>query len=119
MTSTRTPVCAISAAAFALFFLFSQPHLALTAGGIVLSGLSLLLIGLLPEGHPPIRGPFFGTARLWIIGAGAFLLVSGLLVIALNRYLRCCPGSGVLHQAARPWLTAPPGLPPSIPVRRA
>jgi hypothetical protein len=44
-----------------------------------------LLIGLLPENHPLIRGPFFDTVRLWIIGAGAMLVLSGLLIIALNR----------------------------------
>jgi len=106
MTSMRTPVYAISAAAIAWFFLFPQPYLALTgamllqtvaytliagrsaADGIALSGITLLLIGLLPENHPLIRGPFFDTVRLWIIGAGAMLVLSGLLIIALNRRVR-------------------------------
>ena len=103
----RTPVYAISAAAIAWFFLFPQPYLALTgamllqtvaytliagrsaADAIALSGISFLLIGLLPESHPLIRGPFFDTVRVWIIGAGAILLLSGMLIIALNRRARC------------------------------
>jgi hypothetical protein len=107
MTSVRTPVYAISAAAIAWFFLFPQPYLALigamllqtvaytliagrsAADAIAISGISLLLIGLLPENHPLIRGPFFDTVRVWIIGAGAILLLSGLLIIALNRRVRC------------------------------
>lgn len=106
MTSMRTPVYAISATAIAWFFLFPQPYLALAGAlllqtlaymliagrsapdGIMLSGISLLLIGLLPEGHPLIRGPFFETVRLWIVGAGMLLLLTGLLVLALGRRRR-------------------------------
>ncbi len=107
MTSIRTAVYAISAVAIAWFFLYPQPYVALTgamllqtlaytaiagksaADGIVLSGISMLLIGFLPEDHPLFRGPFFETVRLWIIGTGTILLLTGLLVLALNRRRRC------------------------------
>ena len=107
MTSIRTTVYAISAAAIAWFFLFPQPYVAVTgalllqtlsytaiagksaADGIVLSGISMLLIGCLPEGHPLIRGPFFETVRLWIVGAGMILILTGLMILALNRRGRC------------------------------
>ena len=107
MITIRMTVYAISAVAIAWFFLFPQPYVALTgamllqtlaytaiagksaADGIVLSGISMLLIGFLPESHPLIRGPFFDTVRLWIIGAGIILLLTGLLILTLNRPRRC------------------------------
>jgi hypothetical protein len=107
MTSIRTPVYAISVAAIVWFFLFPQPYVALTgalllqtlaytliagrsaADGIVLSGISMLLIGLLPEDHPLIRGPFFDTVRPWIICAGAILLLTGLLILVCKRRGYC------------------------------
>jgi len=107
MNSTRKTVYAISAAATAWFFLFPQSYVALAgamllqtlayaviagksvADGIVLSGISMLLIGCLPESHPLIRGPFFDTVRLWIIGAGIILLLTGLLILTLNRPRPC------------------------------
>ena len=107
MNSTRKTVYAISAVAIAWFFLFPQSCVALAgamllqtlaytviagksaADGIVLSGISMLLIGFLPESHPMIRGPFFETVRLWIIGAGMILLLTGLLILTLNRQRRC------------------------------
>jgi len=49
----------------------------------------MLLIGFLPESHPMIRGPFFESVRLWIIGAGMILLLTGLLILTLNRPGRC------------------------------
>jgi hypothetical protein len=76
MTSLRKTAYGISALAIAWFFLFPQPYVALTGAlllqtlaytiiagnsagdGIVLSGISLLLIGSLPGDHPLIRGPF-------------------------------------------------------------
>jgi hypothetical protein len=107
MASIRKSVYVISAAAIAWFFLFPQSCVALAgamllqtlaymviagesaADGIVLSGISMLLIGFLPESHPMIRGPFFETVRLWIIGIGMILLLTGLLILALNRRGRC------------------------------
>ena len=56
---------------------------------IIRSGISILLIGFLPEGHPMFRGPCFETVRLWIIGAGMILLSTGLLILALSRRARC------------------------------
>jgi hypothetical protein len=107
MITIRMTVYAISAVAIAWFFLFPQPYVALTgamllqtlaytaiagksaADGIVLSGISMLLIGFLPENHPMIREPFFETVRLWIIGIGTILLLTGLLLLAVNRRGRC------------------------------
>ena len=56
------------------------------ADGVVLSGISMLLIGFLPESHPMIRGPFFETVRLWIIGAGMILLLTGLLILNSSHF---------------------------------
>jgi hypothetical protein len=113
MITLRRTVYAISALATGWFFLFPQPWIALSgalflqtlayttiagksaADGIILSGISLLLIGCLPGNHPLIRGPFFETVRLWIIAGGTILLLSGLLVLALNRCGRCRAGSDV------------------------
>ena len=107
MTSMRVTVYAISAAAIAWFFLFPRSYVSLTgamllqtlaytaiagksaADAIILSGISMLLIGFLPEGHPMLRGPFFDTVRLWVIGAGMILLLTGLSILALNRRARC------------------------------
>jgi hypothetical protein len=103
MTSMRKTAYAISALAIAWFFLFPQPYVALTgalllqtlayttiagksaADGIVLSGISLLLIGFLPGDHPLIRGPFFESVRFWIIGVGTILLLTGLWILAMKR----------------------------------
>jgi hypothetical membrane protein len=85
MTSIRKTAYTISARAIVWFFLIPQPYAALTgallllilaytiiaeksvADGIVLSGISLLLIGILPGDHPPSREPFFESVRFWII----------------------------------------------------
>ena len=90
----------ISALAVACIFLVPDPDLAIigalllqtaayitiagksTADGIVLTGITVLLIGFLPADHPLIRGPFFGSIRLWIIITGICVLVAGLLLVA-------------------------------------
>ena len=107
MNPTRITAYAISVAAIAWFFLFPQPYAALAgamllqtlaytviagksaADGVILSGISMLLIGLLPENHPMIRGPFFETVRPWIIVTGMVLLLTGLMILILNRPGRC------------------------------
>jgi hypothetical protein len=107
MNPTRKTAYAISVAAIAWFFLFPQPYAALAgamllqtlaytviagksaADGVILSGISMLLIGLLPENHPMIRGPFFETVRPWIIVTGMVLLLTGLMILILNRPGRC------------------------------
>ena len=100
MTSIRKTAYTISARAIVWFFLIPQPYAALTgalllilaytiiaeksaADGIVLSGISLLLIGILPGDHPPSREPFFESVRFWIIGVDTILLLTGLLVHAV------------------------------------
>jgi hypothetical protein len=49
----------------------------------------MLLIGFLQEGHTLIRGPFFEAVRPWIIATGTILLLTGRLILALNRRGRC------------------------------
>lgn len=89
----------ISALAVACFFLVPEPNLAVisalllqtlayiviagtsVADGIVLTGISILLIGLLPADHPLIRGAFFLGIKPWIVLAGLVVFVIGLLLV--------------------------------------
>lgn len=106
MTSIRLSAYAISALAVACFFLFPEPNLALigalllqtlayivvagksTPDGIVLTGITILLIGSLPADHPLIREPFFENIRLWIILIGVVVVMSGLLLLGWRRLPR-------------------------------
>lgn len=89
----------ISALAVACFFLFPEPDIAIIgalllqtlafviiagksrADSIVLTGITVLLMGLIPADHPLIRGPFFESAKPWIIGTGIAIIISGVLLI--------------------------------------
>ena len=99
MTGLRRVAYLISALAVACFFLFPEPNTALVgalllqtlafiviagrsaADGIVLAGITVLLIGLIPADHPLVREPFFITARPWFVAIGIALIVIGLLLI--------------------------------------
>jgi hypothetical protein len=90
----------LSAIAVACFFLVPNPDFAIigalllqtaayitiagksTADGIVLTGITVLLMGLLPADHPLIRGPYYGSIKPWIIVTGICVLVAGLLLVA-------------------------------------
>ena len=101
----------ISALAVVCFFTLPDPNLAVigalllqtlayitvagrsTADGIVLTGVTLILIGMMPSDHPLIRGEFFETVRVWLILSG--VLVGLALVLrgaAAQRLVRkLCP----------------------------
>jgi hypothetical protein len=103
MTGLRRVVYTISALAVACFFLFPEPDIAIIgalllqtlafviiagqskADSIVLAGITVLLMGLIPADHPLIRGPFFESAKPWLVGIGMAVIVSGLLLIG-RRY---------------------------------
>ncbi|NOR40815.1 MAG: hypothetical protein GQ537_06380 [Gammaproteobacteria bacterium] len=90
MTSVLAIVC---------FFLFPEPNIAVigalllqtlayimiagrsTADGIILSGVTVLLIGSIPADHPMIRGPYFNDIKPWIFVTGIVVVVLGLLLV--------------------------------------
>ena len=89
----------ISALAVVCFFALPDPNLAIicalllqtlayivvagksTPDGIVLTGVTIVLIGLLPADHPLIRGDFFESIRLWIILTGILVGLAGMLLL--------------------------------------
>ena len=89
----------ISALAIACFFLVPEPNIALigalllqtlayiriagksTADGIVLTGITVLLIGSLSADHPLIREPYFNDIKPWILVTGIVVLGVGLLLV--------------------------------------
>ena len=89
----------ISALAVACFFLVPEPNIALigalllqtlayiriagksTADGIVLTGITVLLIGSLPADHPLIREPYFNDVKPWILVTGIVIFAVGLLLV--------------------------------------
>ena len=96
----------ISALAAACFFLLPDPDVAIIAAlllqtlafiviagksaadGVVLTGVTVLLMGFIPADHPLIRGPFFETAKPWIVAIGIAVIVSGLLLIGRQYHNR-------------------------------
>ncbi len=92
----------ISALAIACFFLVPDPTLAIIAAlllqtlafiviagkslpdGVLLTGITILLLGVLPAGHPLIRGEFYGSLKQWLVIAGAVIIVASLLLIVLQ-----------------------------------
>ena len=89
----------ISALAVACFFLVPYPYIAVfgallmqtlafimiagksAADGIILSGITFLLIGSLSADHPMIREAYFSEIRLWILAIGALMVVLGILLV--------------------------------------
>ena len=96
----------ISALAVACFFLSPEPNIAIVgalllqtlayiviagqsaADSIVLTGISVILIGSLPANHPLIHGPYFETIRPWIIVTGIGVFIFGLLLIGRQWHRR-------------------------------
>lgn len=94
----------ISALAIACFFLVPYPNMAVigalllqtlafiviggksAADGIVLTGITCLLIGSLSADHPLIREAFFTEIRPWILVTGAIITVAGVLVVIKQSY---------------------------------
>jgi hypothetical protein len=89
----------ISALAVLCFFTFPDPNLAIIgalllqtlafivvagrsiADGIVLTGITILMIGFLPADHPLIRGDFFAAIRVWIIVTGVLVGLLGMVLL--------------------------------------
>ena len=94
----------ISALAVACFFLVPYPHVAIIGAlllqtlafvsiagksapdGIVLTGVTFLLVGALSADHPLIRGDFFPEIRPWILVTGAGFCIAGLLLVIYRSY---------------------------------
>ena len=88
-----------SVLAIACFFLFPEPNTAIIgalllqtlayimiagrsiADGLVLTGITVLLIGSLPADHPLIREPYFNDVKPWILVTGIVIFVVGLLLV--------------------------------------
>ena len=88
----------MSAAAAAFFFLFPRPVPAVvgmlllqtlafiviagrsSADGIVLTGITVLLMGLLARDHPLVREDFYTDVQPWVLAAGVAVVVTGLLL---------------------------------------
>jgi hypothetical protein len=108
MIRARKIAYAVSALAVLCFFLFPEPYTAVLgalvlqtvayiaiagrspADGFLLTGISVLLVGLIPSPHPFIRGAAsFEAARPWLIGFGAVLILAMLtLLLARGRTRR-------------------------------
>ena len=89
----------ISALAVTWFFLFPDPNVAVigalllqtlayvaiagksTADGIVLTGITFILVGSLPGDHPIIRGSFYNDIKLWVVVTGVVLVLLGLSLV--------------------------------------
>jgi hypothetical protein len=96
---TRRSAYLISALAIVCFFTLPDPNLAIvvalllqtlayivvagksTPDGIILTGITVVLLGLLPADHPLIRGDFFETIRLWVILSGVLVSLAGMLLL--------------------------------------
>jgi hypothetical protein len=99
MAELRRAAYLISALAVASFFLVPDPDTAIigalllqtlafvviagksAADGIVLTGITVLLIGLIPADHPLVREAFFITAKPWFVAIGIAVILFGLLLI--------------------------------------
>ncbi len=89
----------ISALAIACFFLVPDPTLAIIGAlllqtlafiviagkslpdGILLTGITILLLGVLPADHPLMRGEFYSSVKQSLVLAGAGIIVVSLLMI--------------------------------------
>ncbi len=99
MSGSRKLAYFISALGVACFFLFPEPNAALvgtmlletlayvaiagqsTADGIVVTGITILLMSLIPSDHPLVHGPFLAHAKPWIATVGAAVIFTGLLLV--------------------------------------
>ncbi len=99
ITGFRKYAYMTSVLAIACFFLFPDPDIAIIgalllqtlafimiagqspADGIVLTGITVLLIGSIPDDHPLIREPYFNEIKPWILVTGIVVFVIGLLLV--------------------------------------
>jgi hypothetical protein len=56
------------------------------ADGIVLTGITFLLIGSLSADHPMIREAYFGEIRPWILTIGVVTVITGILLVIKLSY---------------------------------
>ena len=103
MNNARKLTYALSALAVACFFLFPEPRIAvvgalviqtlafiIVAGkspvdGMLLTGISFLLIGLIPADHPFVAGSESYLNARWALIATGLILGLGMLAILLYR----------------------------------
>ena len=89
----------ISVLAVACFFLVPNPTLAIIGAlmlqtlafiviagksapdGILIAGITMLLLGLLPADHPLIRDEFYGSVKQWLILVGTGIVVISILLL--------------------------------------
>ena len=99
ITGFRKYAYITSGLAIACFFLFPEPNTAIigalllqtlayiriagqsTADSIVLTGITVLLIGSLSADHPLIREPYFNDIKPWILVTGIVISAVGLLLV--------------------------------------
>jgi len=99
ITGFRKYAYITSGLAIACFFLFPEPNTAIIgalllqtlayimiaghsiADGLVLTGITVLLIGSIPADHPLIREPYFIDIQPWILVTGVAILITGLLLM--------------------------------------
>jgi len=99
ITGFRKYAYITSVLGIACFFLFPEPNTAIigalllqtlayimiaghsTADGLVLTGITVLLIGSIPADHPLIREPYFNDIRPWILVTGIAVFITGLLLM--------------------------------------
>jgi len=99
ITGFRKYAYITSTLAIACFFLFPEPNTALIgalllqtlayimiaghsiADSLVLTGITVLLIGSIPADHPLIREPYFIDIQPWILVTGIVIFITGLLLM--------------------------------------
>lgn len=106
ITGLRKYAYSISALAVACFFLVPYPYISVigalllqtlafiviagksTADGIILTGISIILIGTLGTDHPIIREPYFAEVRPWILATGIVCVLLGILSVIKQSHKR-------------------------------
>ncbi len=99
ITGFRKYAYITSMLAIVCFFLFPEPDIAIIgalllqtlayimiagespADGILLTGVTVLLIGSIPADHSLIREPYFNDIKPWILVTGIVVFVIGLLLV--------------------------------------
>ena len=99
ITGFRKYAYITSVLGIACFFLFPEPNTAIIgalllqtlayimiaghsiADGLVLTGITVLLIGSIPADHPLIREQYFNDIKPWILVAGIVVFITGLLLM--------------------------------------
>ncbi|MCK5481339.1 MAG: hypothetical protein KAJ06_09335 [Gammaproteobacteria bacterium] len=89
----------ISALAILCFFIYPEPYIAVVgalvlqtlayiivagksaADGVILTGITVLLIGSIPADHPLIREAYFLSVKPWVIATGIAVIILGLLLL--------------------------------------